>query len=158
MDEVNSKQGVAIAMNPQTGEILAMVSLPSFDNNSFSGGISARELSLLSEDPWTPLVNHAIAGLYPPGSIFKIIPAAGALQERTVFSNTIFVDEGTLYLPNQFEPDNLDLAQPFYCWLRTGHGPVNLVAGLAFSCDVYFYQVGGGYEPAKYEGLGSDAC
>lgn len=156
LDEVDSKQGVAIAMNPQTGEILAMVSLPSFDNNSFSGGISVRELSLLSEDPWTPLVNHAIAGLYPPGSIFKIIPAAGALQERTVFSNTIFVDEGTLYLPNQFEPDNLDLAQPFYCWLRTGHGPVNLVAGLAFSCDVYFYQVGGGYEPAEYEGLGPD--
>ncbi|HXV43981.1 MAG TPA: penicillin-binding transpeptidase domain-containing protein, partial [Anaerolineae bacterium] len=95
MTEVNSNQGVAIAMNPQTGEILAMVSLPSFDNNSFARGISARELSLLSEDPWTPLVNHAIAGLYPPGSIFKIIPAAGALQERTVYSDTLFIDEGT---------------------------------------------------------------
>ncbi|GAB4410577.1 MAG: penicillin-binding protein 2 [Anaerolineae bacterium] len=154
MDEVGSNQGVAIAMNPQTGEILAMVSLPSFDNNSFARGISARELSLLSENPWTPLVNHAIAGLYPPGSTFKIIPAAGALQERAVYSDTIFVDEGTLYLPNQFEPDNLDLAQPFYCWLRTGHGPVNLVAALAFSCDVYFYQVGGGYYPTEYEGLG----
>lgn len=154
MDEVGSNQGVAIAMNPQTGEILAMVSLPSFDNNSFARGISARELSLLSENPWTPLVNHAIAGLYPPGSTFKIIPAAGALQERAVYSDTIFVDEGTLYLPNQFEPDNLDLAQPFFCWLRTGHGPVNLVAALAFSCDVYFYQVGGGYYPTEYEGLG----
>ncbi|MBE7551920.1 MAG: penicillin-binding protein 2 [Anaerolineales bacterium] len=154
MDEVNSNQGVAIALNPQTGEILAMVSLPSYDNNSFARGITARELSLLSEDPWTPLVNHAIAGLYPPGSTFKIIPAAGALQERTVYSNTIFVDEGILYLPNQFEPDNLDLAQPFYCWLRTGHGPVNMVAALAFSCDVYFYQVGGGYYPTEYEGLG----
>ncbi len=154
MDEVNSKQGVAIAMNSQTGEILAMVSLPSYDNNIFARSITARELSLLSEDPWTPLVNHAIAGLYPPGSTFKIIPAVGALQERTVYPDTIFVDEGTLYLPNQFEPDNLDLAQPFYCWLRTGHGPVNMVAGLAFSCDVYFYQVGGGYDPAGYEGLG----
>jgi penicillin-binding protein 2 len=154
MTEVNSKQGVAIAMNPQTGEILALVSLPSYDNNSFARGITARELSLLSEDPWTPLVNHAIAGLYPPGSTFKIIPAAGALQERTVYSDTIFVDEGILYLPNQFYPDNLDLAQPFYCWLRQGHGPVNMVAALAFSCDVYFYQVGGGYYPAEYEGLG----
>jgi penicillin-binding protein 2 len=57
-------------------------------------------------------------------------------------------------LPNQFEPDNLDLAQPFYCWLRTGHGEMNLVSGLANSCDVYFYQVGGGYPPAEYEGLG----
>ncbi len=154
MDLVNSQQGVAIAMNPQTGEILAMVSLPSYDNNIFARGITARELSLLSEDRWTPLVNHAIAGLYPPGSTFKIIPAAGALQERTVYSDTIFVDEGTLYLPNQFEPDNLDLAQPFYCWLRTGHGPVTMVSALAFSCDVYFYQVGGGYYPTEYEGLG----
>jgi penicillin-binding protein 2 len=154
MDLVNSKQGVAIAMNPQTGEVLAMVSLPSYDNNIFARGITARELSLLSEDPWTPMVNHTIAGLYPPGSTFKIIPAAGALQERTVQPDTIFVDEGTLYLPNQFEPDNLDLAQPFYCWLRTGHGPVTMVSALAFSCDVYFYQVGGGYYPAEYEGLG----
>lgn len=156
MDEIGSEQGVAIAMNPQTGEILAMVSLPSFDNNLFSRGITARELSLLSEDPWTPLINHAIAGLYPPGSTYKIIPAAGALQERTVFSDTIFYDEGVLYLPNKFEPDNEDLAQPFYCWLRTGHGEVNMLRGLAHSCDVYFYQVGGGYPPSGYEGLGLD--
>ncbi|MFC1975193.1 penicillin-binding protein 2 [Chloroflexota bacterium] len=154
MDEVGSKQGVAIAMNPKTGEILAMVSLPTYDNNIFARGITPRELSLLSEDSWNPLVNHAIAGLYPPGSIFKIIPAAGALQERTVFPDTTFLDEGVLYLPNKFEPDNLDLAQPFYCWLRTGHGEVSMISGLAYSCDVYFYQVGGGYEPTEYEGLG----
>ena len=154
MDEVGSKQGVAIAMNPQTGEILAMVSLPTFDDNIFSRGITPRELSLLSEDPWSPLVDHAIAGLYPPGSTFKIIPAAGALQERTVFPDTTFYDEGVLYLPNKFEPDNPDLAQPFYCWLRTGHGEVEMLSALAYSCDVYFYQIGGGYEPAEYEGLG----
>jgi penicillin-binding protein 2 len=154
MEEVGSNQGVAIAMNPQNGEILAMVSLPSFDNNMFSRGITPRELSLLSEDPWTPLINHAIAGLYPPGSTFKIIPASGALQARTVLPETTFFDEGVLYLPNQFEPDNPDLAQPFYCWLRTGHGEVSLISGLAWSCDVYFYQVGGGYYPAEYEGLG----
>jgi penicillin-binding protein 2 len=154
MDAVNSKQGVAIAMNPQTGEILAMVSLPDYDNNMFSRGISSRELAQLSEDPWTPLINHAIAGLYPPGSTFKIIPAAGALQEGVVTPETTFIDEGILYLPNQFEPDNLDLAQPFYCWLRTGHGLVNFVAGLAWSCDVYFYQIGGGYYPAEFNGLG----
>lgn len=154
MDLVNSKQGVAISMNPQTGEILAMVSLPTFDNNLFARGISPRELQLLSEDRWTPLVNHATAGLYPPGSIFKVIPAAGALQERTVSVNTTFFDSGVLYLPNRFEPDNLDLAQPFYCWLRTGHGEVSLVSGLAWSCNVYFHQIGGGYEPTNYEGLG----
>jgi len=154
MDEINSNQGVAIAMNPQTGEILAMVSLPSFDNNLFSQGITARELSLLSEDPWTPLINHAIAGLYPPGSTYKIIPAAGALQERAVTPQQTFFDEGILYLPNQFEPENEELAQPFYCWLRTGHGEVNIISALAWSCDVYFYQIGGGYFPTEYEGMG----
>lgn len=154
MDKVGSKQGVAIAMNPQNGEILAMVTLPTFDNNLFARGISPRELQLLSEDRWTPLVNHATAGLYPPGSTFKIIPASGALQEHTVDPDTIFYDSGVLYLPNRFEPDNLDLAQPFYCWLRTGHGEVSLVSGLAWSCNVYFHIIGGGYEPINYEGLG----
>jgi penicillin-binding protein 2 len=154
LDETGSKQGVAIAMNPQTGEILAMVSLPSFDNNMFSQGITPRQLALLSENPENPLVNHAIAGLYPPGSTYKIIPSAGSLQERTVAPDTTFFAEGILYLPNKFEPDNLDLAQPFYCWLRTGHGEVDAVSALAYSCDVYFYQVGGGYEPTEYEGLG----
>lgn len=154
MDEIGSSQGVAIAMNPQNGEILAMVSLPSFDNNLFSQGISTRELSLLSEDRWTPLVNHATAGLYPPGSIFKIIPASGALQERVVSPETTFIDEGVLYLPNQFEPDNLDLAQPFFGWLRTGLGEVNVVSALAMSSNIYFYYVGGGYPPSQFEGLG----
>ncbi len=154
MDRVGSNQGVAIAMNPQNGEILAMVTLPSYDNNLFARGITPRELSLLSEDKWTPLVNHATAGLYPPGSIFKVIPASGALQERTVRPETIFFDSGVLLLPNRFEPENEDLAQPFFCWLRTGHGEVNVVSGLAWSCNVYFHQIGGGYEPAGYEGLG----
>ncbi len=154
MDEVGSEQGVAIAMNPKTGEILAMVSLPSYDNNIFSQGISARELALLNDDRWNPLVNHATAGLYPPGSIFKVIPASAALQERVVAPETTFVDEGVLYLPNQFEPDNLDLAQPFYGWLRTGLGEVNVVSALTVSSNIYFYYVGGGYPPIEYEGLG----
>ena len=154
MTEVGSNQGVAIALNPQNGEILAMVSLPSFDNNLFAGGISPRELSLLSEDPWNPLVDHAIAGLYPPGSTFKIIPAAGGLQEGVVSQESTFIDEGVLYLPNKFEPDNPDLAQPFYGWLRSGLGEVNIVSALAWSSNIFFYQVGGGYEPTGFAGLG----
>lgn len=154
MDEVDSSQGVAIAMNPQNGEILAMVTLPSYDNNIFARGITPRELAILSEDPWTPLINHAIAGLYPPGSTYKIIPAAGALQEQVVTPETTFIAEGIMYLPNQFQPDNFDLAQPFYCWLREGHGEVNLFASLMYSCDIYYYQIGGGYEPNEFVGLG----
>ncbi|MFQ5578564.1 MAG: penicillin-binding transpeptidase domain-containing protein, partial [Anaerolineae bacterium] len=96
----------------------------------------------------------AIGGLYAPGSTFKLVVAAGALQEQTVTPNQQFFDAGTLYLPNKFFPDDPELAQPFYCWFREGHGLVNLVSALALSCDVYFYQVGGGYEPSGYEGLG----
>ncbi len=148
------QSGAAIVMNPQNGEILALVSLPSYDNNLFAQGISAREYSLLSEDKRTPLVNKAIGGLYPPGSTFKLVVAAGALEEGTVTPQQQFLDTGVLYLPNKFYPDDPDLAQPFFCWLKEGHGLVNLVSALAESCDVYFYQVGGGYEPSGYEGLG----
>jgi penicillin-binding protein 2 len=148
------RSGVAIAMDPRNGQVLAMVSLPTYDNNLFAGGISARDYTALSRDKRHPLVNHAIAGLYAPGSTFKIIPATGALQDGVITPDTIFIDEGTLWLPNKYFPDDPELAQPFYCWLRTGHGRVNLMRGIAESCDVYFYQISGGYEPSGFEGLG----
>lgn len=150
------RAGVAIAMDPRNGQILAMVSLPSYDNNLFAGGISARDYIALSRDKRRPLVNHAIAGLYPPGSTFKIIPAAGALQEGVVFPDTILIDQGTLWLPNRYFPDDPKLAQPFYCWYREGHGRVDFIRGLAESCDVYFYQLAGGYEPSGFQGLGEE--
>jgi penicillin-binding protein 2 len=148
------RAGIAIAMDPRDGQILSMVSVPTYDNNLFAGGISVRDYLALSRDKRRPLVNHAIAGLYPPGSTYKIIPAAGALQDEVVKPDTIFIDEGTLWLPNKFFPDDPELAQPFYCWFREGHGRVNLIRGIAESCDVYFYQVAGGYEPSGFEGLG----
>lgn len=154
--KTEQRSGVAIVMDPRTGQILAMVSLPTFDNNLFVGGISVRDYMALSQDKRRPLINHAVSGLYPPGSVYKIIPAAAALQEGVVTPNTIFIDEGTLWLPNKFFPDDPELAQPFYCWARQGHGPVNFVRALAVSCDVYFYQISGGYEPSGYVGLGVD--
>lgn len=149
-----NRAGVAVAMDPRNGQILAMVSLPTYDNNLFARGISARDYIALSRDKRHPLLNHAIAGLYPPGSTYKIIPATGALQEGVVTPDTIFVDEGILWLPNKYFPDDPELAQPFYCWLREGHGRVNFIVGIAESCDVYFYQIAGGYEPSGFEGLG----
>lgn len=146
--------GVAIVMDPRNGQILAMVSIPAFDNNKFAGGISVRDYLALSRDKRRPLLNHAISGLYPPGSVFKIVPATGALQEGVVTPDTIIVDRGVLYLPNEYFPEDEKLAQPFYCWYRDGHGPVNLRAAIAFSCDVYFYQIAGGYPPSGFRGLG----
>jgi len=154
--ETPRRAGVAIAMDPRNGEILAMVSLPTYDNNLFATGISARDYLTLSRDRRRPLVNHAIAGLFPPGSTYKIVPAAAALQEEVVKPDTYLIDEGVLWLPNKYFPDDPELAQPFYCWYRSGHGRVNFIMGLAESCDVYFYQIAGGYEPAAFEGLGEE--
>ena len=154
--ETDQRAGVAIVMDPRSGQILAMVSLPTYDNNLFIGGISVRDYVALSADKRRPLVDHAIAGLYPPGSTYKMIPAAGALQEGVVTPDTIIVAEGTLWVPNKFFPDDPELAQPFYCWYREGHGRVNLTRALAVSCDIYFYQIAGGFEPSGFVGLGED--
>jgi penicillin-binding protein 2 len=155
LEAAQSKSGVAIAMNPQTGEILGMVSLPSYDNNLFARGIRMEEYTALLHDPKHPLVNHAISGLYPPGSTFKIIPAAGALEEGIINAGTTIYDEGVLWLPNQYFPNDPSQAQPFYCWIHKygrGHGNVNVISALAVSCDVFFYVVAGGYQ--NFQGLG----
>lgn len=153
------RQGVAIAMNPQTGEILGMVSLPSYDNNEFTSGISSKAFRALQEDPYRPLVNHAISGQFPPGSTFKIIVAAGALEEQVVTTQTRLYCGGIMWLPNRFYPEDPSLAQPFYCWIHHdyhgSHGSLGIVAALAQSCDIFFYQVGGGYRD-RFEGLGEE--
>ncbi len=149
------ESGVAIVMNPQTGEILSFVSLPSYDNNLFASGISQEDWALLTEDPGKPLVNHAVSGQYPPGSAFKIVPAAAALEEGVINSKTTLNCEGTLWLPNKYFPDDPELAQQFYCWIHKygrGHGWLNIIQGIAQSCDIFFYQVAGGLE--EFQGLG----
>lgn len=158
LERSQAEIGVAIAMNPQTGEILAMVSLPAYDNNLFSGGISAADYQQLSEDPRYPLINHAISGRHSPGSIFKIIPAAAALQEGVITRRTQVKCQGTMWLPDWRFPDDPEQGQEFYCWIHKlgrGHGDVNIISGIAHSCDIYFYWVGGGFLD-KFEGLGLD--
>lgn len=152
-------QGVVVAMNPQTGEILAMVSLPTYDNNEFTGGISPETLEALQQDANRPLVNHAISGQFPPGSAFKIIVAAAGLEEKIVTTDTRYYCGGILWLPNRFYPEDPSLAQPFYCWIHHDyhghHGSVSMVSALGQSCDIYFYQVGGGYRD-RIKGLGEE--
>lgn len=152
MDLSGSESGVTIAMNPHSGEILGLVSLPSYDNNLFASDITIEEYRRLSSDPNHPLVNHAIGGQYPPGSAFKIIPAAAIVEEGVVRPDEIFWCEGMLWLPNKLFPDNPDLAQGFRCWAEEGHERVNFLSAIAQSCDIYFYQVTGGY--GEFEGLG----
>lgn len=145
MQKKNAKQGVAIVMNPNNGEILALVSLPTYDNNLFARGIKLTDFQALSQDPSRPLVDHAISGMFPPGSTYKLVSAAGALQEGVIDTKTTIFDPGVTYIPNKYFPDNPKLAQPFYCWLRKGHGSLNIVEGIAQSCDTFFYKLNGGY-------------
>jgi len=151
---VNSRRGVVVAMDPRNGEILAMVSLPTYDNNLFAEGISQEDYQRLIEDPHRPLLNHAVADQLPPGSIFKIVPAAGALQEGVVTPRTRINCPGTIVVPNKYYPNDPGRAQPFHCWRLAGHGSLDIVGGLVHSCDVFFYEVGGGFEETGFEGLG----
>ncbi len=142
--QIVSETGVVMAMNPQTGEILAMVSYPSYDNSRFARTIDVEYYLDVAADPLTPLVNHTTQSLYPPGSVWKLITALGVLQEDVIDPRTFLNDPGDLLLPNRYAPNDRAAAQRFVCWLRTGHGNLDMIGAIAQSCDVYFYQVGGG--------------
>ncbi|HJX39331.1 MAG TPA: penicillin-binding protein 2 [Anaerolineae bacterium] len=153
--KADSDSGVAVAMDPQTGEILAMVSVPSYDANLFVRAISEEDYEQLKEDPGHPLVNHAISGQYPPGSTFKIVTASAGLEEGVVTRNSLLFCPGTIWIPHRFAPDDPELAQPFNCWLKTGHRSISVVEALAQSCDIYFGVMAGGY--GEFQGLGQEA-
>ena len=121
----------AVILNCCTGEVLAMVSTPSFDPSLFDNGVSHDQWIAWINDQHTPLVNKAVAGVYPPGSTFKPAVAMAAL-ESGIFSTTDRV----------FCSGHIDIGGArFHCWSRTGHGSVNLHLALKYSCDVYFYEV-----------------
>lgn len=150
--------GVAIAINPQTGEVLAMVSLPTYDNTMFSRFIPATYYQEMADHPYKPLFNNAISGEYPPGSVFKVAVAAGALQEGVVTAEQEIFDPGEIIITNRYFPNDPGKTRRVVCYNRAGHGDVNFIRGIAVSCDVYFYALGGGYEAGgvKDGGLGID--
>ena len=154
MRKAGSDVGVLAAVDPRTGEVLAMVSLPAYDNNLFSGGISWRDYAALSEDPALPLVNHAISSAYPPGSTFKVVTGVAALAEGVIDTRTKITCQGKLYIPNKYFPDDPSMAQPFTCWASWGHGPLNIHSAIAQSCNIFFGVAAGGY--GSFEGLGMD--
>ena len=139
-----SQTGFVAAMNPQTGEVLALVSYPSYDNSRFARNIDVDYYLDVAADPLTPLVNHVTQSLYPPGSIWKLITAVGVLQEDVIDPRSLLFDPGDLLLPNRYAPNDRAAAQRLVCWLREGHGNIDMIGAIAQSCDVYFYQVGGG--------------
>jgi penicillin-binding protein 2 len=140
------KKGAAVAVNPQTGEILALVSLPGFDSNLFAKGISQKDYASLVNDQNRPLLNRAVAGTYPPGSTIKSVMAAAALQEGVVDENTKIFDNGDLVY-NGYH---------FRGWKRDGLGLMDVRSAIAMSSDIYFYTIGGGQAALNIEGLGPE--
>ena len=155
---VEVQQGAVIAMNPKTGEVLSMVSLPTFDNNRFQTEVPVDYYLGLARNEYTPLVNHAISSIYPPGSTYKLVAASGALQEGLVSPNRVLQAPGEITIPNRFAPNDPGRAQTFVCWLRSGHGLVDMRVGISQSCDIYFYKISGGFDQDGefVEGLGVD--
>ena len=137
-----SGQAALVALQPQTGEVLAMVSLPQYDNNLFAAGISQNDYQALSEDKNRPLVNHALGGQYPPGSTFKMVTAAAALQEKVVTAQQRINCPGYINVSGTVFTD----------WKEGGHGNVAVRQALGTSCDIYFWSLAGGN--SAYAGLG----
>lgn len=146
--------GVAIAMNPKTGEILAMVSLPTYDNQNFAQFIPLSYYQELLDHPGRPLFNQAISGEHPPGSVFKLAVASGALQEGVVTIDDIVLDPGEIVITNRYFPNDPGKTRKVVCWKRDGHGEVDFITGISKSCDVYFYALGGGYDDGGVSGGG----
>jgi len=131
-EELGQRKGVVLIGDPETGELLALVSHSGFDPNLFSRGISEDEWNRLKQDLSNPLENRAIRGEYSPASIFKIILAAAALEENIIKKEDTFFCPGSLLVGRR----------SFKCWEEEGHGRLDLERAIIHSCDVFFYQLG----------------
>lgn len=147
-DRASGKDAAAIAINPQNGAVLAMVSVPSDDNNIFSQKeITLEQLQKLEKEKKIYNINKAIKGKYPSGSIIKPLIAAAALQEGVISPSKNIICSGQITIPNPWMPQNPTIKKDW-----KAHGVVNLQKAIAESCNIYFFTIGGGYGDIK--GLG----
>jgi len=147
LERMGLKKAAAVAIDPRNGGVLALVSMPSFDNNLFAGNLSADGYISIKDDLNQPLFNRAVSGQYAPGSTAKPLIGAAALQEKVITKSTTIFDPGELVLVNQYNPE---IIYRFPDW--KAHGTVDIYDAIAQSCDVFFYTIGGGY--GNIEGLG----
>jgi penicillin-binding protein 2 len=138
--------GAGAIMDVRTGELVALVSFPEYDNTAFANGDSAI-VAAVNADPRTPLLNRAIGGLYAPGSIVKPMFASAALNEHLIDPEKEILSTGSISIPNPYDPSNPSI---FKDW--KAHGWVDMRRAIAVSSDVYFYAIGGGF--ADQKGLG----
>ncbi len=130
--EAGEKSGAVVALEVNTGRVLAAVSTPSIQIKDFIGGISVKKWKALLDNPKHPLINKVVQATYPPGSTYKMVTALAGLATGVIDENTI------LYCPGHYSFGN----RIYRCWKHSGHGQVNLQKAIEESCDVYFYQVG----------------
>jgi penicillin-binding protein 2 len=144
LKKLKLSKGSVIVMNPNNGEVLAMVSEPAFDNNIFARGITPDEYAELINNPDNPLFNRSVSGEYPSGSTIKPVMSAAALEEGVITENTSFLSVGGIGIGQWFFPD----------WKAGGHGVTNVRKALAESVNTFYYYIGGGYN--DFKGLGVD--
>lgn len=142
LNALNKKKATAILMDPSNGEILALVNLPSFNNNLFVKGISEEDYQKLINDKNAPLFPRGWSGLYPSGSTIKPLFVAAALNEKIIDKNTSFLSTGGIQVDRWFFPD----------WKSGGHGATDARKAIAESVNTFFYFIGGGYK--NFTGLG----
>ncbi|MDQ2690685.1 MAG: penicillin-binding transpeptidase domain-containing protein, partial [Chloroflexota bacterium] len=155
--ELRISSGIVIAMNPKTGEILAMVNYPTFENNRMARFIPGYYYEQLVQDPRLPLINSAISAEHPPGSTFKLTTATGAYNEYVVTPDQIIETPGKLELCERFRPTDACTernSRPFVDWIynrngvinEAGFGALDFFHCIAYSSNVCFYKLGGGFE------------
>ncbi|MBE9524191.1 MAG: penicillin-binding protein 2 [Chloroflexi bacterium] len=152
--ELRMTSGVAIAMNPRTGEILSMISFPTYENNRMAREIPIYYYEQLLADVRDPLLNHAVGAELPAGSVFKISTAVGALNEGVVTPEQVIDTPGKIVILEKFTPNDPGYPREFVDWNRAGFGQLDFLGGISNSSNVYFYKLGGGYKDEVPEGLG----
>jgi penicillin-binding protein 2 len=144
LDKLRLGKASVVIINPQNGEILSLVSLPGYDSNLFAKGISQADYKSFLDNVNHPLLNRAISGEYPSGSVIKPVIALAALEEKVINDKTSFLSNGGLRLGQWFFPD----------WKAGGHGVTNVYKAIAESVNTFFYYIGGGHQ--DFQGLGLD--
>ncbi|MDD5468404.1 MAG: penicillin-binding protein 2 [Anaerolineales bacterium] len=154
LNTIRSTSGVVIALNPQTGEVLALVSYPTYENNRMARFIPAYYYNQLIADPANPLLNHAVGDVLPAGSVFKLVTAVGALNEGVVAPEQFITTPPKITITEKYFANDPGRERDFVDWNEAGFGQLNFVGGLSNSSNVYFYKLGGGYQDEVPEGLG----
>jgi penicillin-binding protein 2 len=158
LNTIRSTSGVVIAINPKTGEVLAMVSYPSYENNRMARLIPEYYYEQLTEDPRNPLMNHAVGDELPAGSVFKLVTAVGSLNEGVVTPDQIIKTPGKLVVTEKYTENEIGTPREFIDWIYDtrpeGFGELDFVHCIANSSNVCFYKLGGGYQDEIPEGLG----